>query len=344
MNRLMFLISAIALSSTQLFAKTVVNVAENTFKIEGTGGEKEFYYGFAQGDQLIFNFEEVNGKELKEVEITELPSSSKFMDYKKKKIKNKIITVQRTGIYKFRFSNAVLGDRICKMKIQRIPASDLTKNFNSSVYWKTVQDTTYTPTTERFLVKSDTIAQEIYSGNPQISSQNALNRNKNSQVIDFTLPDNTISWSFYIGTGREGKAEYEKVKSSFIGSAANLISKISNYGPLAALALTGVSYFKQVQGEDNVKYWFLTDANNVALFNAGKIFHQYKKGDVINEASQMKYPLKGKVYLALLNDNTIDPIVVTVKVAAIQVKQEWNTRVKQVMRVINREEPYLKSN
>ena len=58
----------------------------------------------------------------------------------------------------------------------------------------------------------------------------------------------------------------------------------------------------------------------------------------------MKYPLKGKVYLALLNDNTIDPIVVTVKVAAIQVKQEWNTRVKQVMRVINREEPYLKSN
>ena len=56
MNRLMFLISAIALSSTQLFAKTVVNVAENTFKIEGTGGEKEFYYGFAQGDQLIFNF------------------------------------------------------------------------------------------------------------------------------------------------------------------------------------------------------------------------------------------------------------------------------------------------
>ena len=91
MNRLMFLISAIALSSTQLFAKTVVNVAENTFKIEGTGGEKEFYYGFAQGDQLIFNFEEVNGKELKEVEITELPSSSKFMDYKKKKIKNKII-------------------------------------------------------------------------------------------------------------------------------------------------------------------------------------------------------------------------------------------------------------
>ena len=158
------------------------------------------------------------------------------------------------------------------------------------------------------------------------------------------VPDDVGEDGHRVVGGKEGKAEYEKVKSSFIGSAANLISKISNYGPLAALALTGVSYFKQVQGEDNVKYWFLTDANNVALFNAGKTFHQYKKGDVINEASQMKYPLKGKVYLALLNDNTIDPIVVTVKVAAIQVKQEWNTRVKQVMRVINRQEPYLKSN
>jgi hypothetical protein len=341
MNKLL-LILIVGLCSTRLFGQAV-DVAETTLKISALGGEEVFYYGFAEGDKLIFNFEEVNGKELKEIEIVELPSSPKYMDYKTKKIENKILNVTRTGIYKFRLSNSAMSGRICKIKIQRIPASESTKNFNSSVYWRTIQDTTYTPTQERFLVKSDTTAQEIYSSTPQISSQNALNGNKNSQIVDFILPDNTISWSFYIGTGTEGKTEYANARTKFIQSASASISKIPGYGPMAALALTGVSYFDKVQGEDNVKYWFLSDANSAALFNAGQSFMQYKKGDVVNEASQMKMPLKGKVYLALSNDNILDPIVVTIKVTAIQVAQLWDTRTIQVMNVTNRQVAYLKN-
>ena len=84
-------------------------------------GEEIFYYGFAEGDQLIFNFEEVNGKELKEFEIMFMPSKSIFMDYKTKKIENKILTISETGIYKFRFTNAnILSGRVCKFKIQRL--------------------------------------------------------------------------------------------------------------------------------------------------------------------------------------------------------------------------------
>jgi len=48
-------------------------------KIGRLGGEEVFYYGFTEDDQLVFHFEEVNGKELKGLEIIELPSSSKFM-------------------------------------------------------------------------------------------------------------------------------------------------------------------------------------------------------------------------------------------------------------------------
>lgn len=343
MNKIAFLILTVGFFSTRLFGQATVDVAETTLKIDGLGGEEVFYYGFAEGDQLIFNFQEVNGKELKEIEIIELPSSSKFMDYKSSKIENKILNIPRTGIYKFRFSNSAVGGRICKVKIQRIPVSDATKNFNSTVYWRTIQDTTYTPTEEKYLVKSDTTAEEIYSSNPQISSANALNGNRNSQVVDFVLPDNTISWSFYIGTGSEGKTEYDNAIASFTQNAAVAVSKIPGYGPMAALALTGVPYFNEVQGEDNVKYWFLSDANSVALFNAGQPFYQYKMGDVISEASQMKSPLNGKVYLALLNDNTIDPIKVTINVTVIQVSQEWASRIIQVMKVTNRQEPYLKN-
>lgn len=342
MNKLSTFLILILFISANLWGQTPIDVAETTMKINGLGGEEIIYYGFSAGDQLIFNYEEVNGKELKEIEIIEFPSSSKFMDYKSKKIENKVLTITRTGIYKFRFTNTAVGGRICKVKIQRIPENESTKNFNTSVYWRTVTDTTYVPKQEVYLAKSDTIAQEIYSSTPQISSSNALNGNKNLQVIDFMLPTNTISWSFYIGTGKEGKEEYDRARDEFAKTLASSAVQIPYYGPMVALALTGVSYFNKVQGEDNVKYWFISDASNVALFESRQTFMQYKKGDVVNEASQMKMPLSGKVYLGLMNDNTMEPITVIIKVTAIVVNHELKTRTVKEMIVNKREEPYLK--
>ncbi|HLF64240.1 MAG TPA: hypothetical protein VI603_10825 [Saprospiraceae bacterium] len=56
-------------------------IAENTFKVNGVQ-EETFYYGFAAGDQIVFDFEEMKGKGIKELEIVEFPGSSKFLDYK----------------------------------------------------------------------------------------------------------------------------------------------------------------------------------------------------------------------------------------------------------------------
>ncbi len=341
MKKLAMSILALLLSAPMVFGQSIVEVAETTLKVNALG-EEVFYYGFAEGDQLIFSYQELNGKELKELEILEFPSSSKFMDYKTKKIDSKILNISRTGIYQFRLTNSALSGRVCKIKIQRIPGSDLTKNFNSSVYWKGIQDTTFTAREERYLVRSDTTIHEVYSSNPQISSQTALNGNKNHQVVDFELPNNTVAWSFYIGTGNAGSTEYDNARSKFI-SAASSLSKIAGYGPLAALALTGVSYFNKIQGDDNVKYWFLNDMRSVNLFSTGQAFFQYKKGDVINEASRMTSPLQGKIYLGLLNDNTVEPIKVIIRVAAVQVVQQWALRTVQDMRVANRQEPYLKN-
>ena len=147
-KRINSLIIGILLISNFSHSQTTIDVVESTLKI-GALGEEVFYYGFAEGDKIIFNFEELKGKELKEIEIIELPSSSKFMDYKSVSIKNKELTVQKTGIYKFRFSNSAVAGRICKYKIQRIPASEVTANFNTSVYWKTNYDTTYYTVEER---------------------------------------------------------------------------------------------------------------------------------------------------------------------------------------------------
>jgi hypothetical protein len=318
----------------------VIDVSEITVKITSLD-EHIFYCGFAEGDKMIFNFEEVDGKELKEIEITEMPTSSKFMDYKAVKISDKIINIQKKGIYKFRFYNSSLGKRICKIKIQRVPISDSTIKFNSNVYWKTIRDTTYTPTLEKYIEKIEKTATDVYTANPQISSTSALNGNKNYQIVNFDLPSNTVAWSFYIGTGNEGKAEFQNTQSSFAEQAASNFSKLSTYGPMAALAITGISYFSKIQGGDNVKYWFLNDLNSAQLFEAGEQFYTYKSGDILSEAAQMKTPLTGKIYLAIMNDNSIEPIALTIKVTAIQQIEYWKTRTIQLMNVAERQEPYL---
>ena len=137
-----------------LAQQPAVLIAENTLKIPAFG-EETFYYGFAEGDQLIFSFEEQKGKELKEVEIIELPGASRFMDHKTKKIEQKIIQVHQTGVYKFRFTNSALVGRICKFKVERVPASELSKSFNPTVFWKTIYDSIQRKEIERFLVKKE---------------------------------------------------------------------------------------------------------------------------------------------------------------------------------------------
>lgn len=323
-------------------AQTPVDVAESTLKI-GALSEEVFYYGFAGGDQLVFSFEEVNGKELKEIEIIEMPGSSKFMDYKTKKIMPKIFAVTQTGIYKFRFANSALTGRICRFKIQRIPAGEQTRNFNTSVYWRTRYDTSYTTVDERYLVRSDTAAVMVVDQTAKVSSTNALNGNSNKTVVDIILPEGTISWSYYIGVGREGREAYDAAKSKALMGAAGVAARIPGYGTMAALALYGVNYFNKVQGEDNVKYWFVSGWDNVLAFKADNTFYQYKQGDVINDASQMKSPVRGTTYLALANDNIMEPIDVLVKVTAITVKQQWDTRQVQKLNVSSREEAYLKN-
>ncbi len=319
-----------------------IEVADSTLKIGGLG-EEVFYYGFAEGDQIVFSFEEVNGKELKEIEIVELPSNSKFMDYKTKKIENKTIQVTKTGIYKFRFSNSAIGGRICKFKIQRIPANEMTQNFNTAVYWKTLYDTTYTPVQERYLISRDTAFTMLTEQVAKVSSTNAINGNSNKTIVDVTLPEGTISWSYYIGTGSEGKRAYEDAKNKCLTASAGAVAKIPGWGPLAALALHGTSYFNKVQGEDNVKYYFITNWDNVLLFQQGQPFYQYKQGDVVNDYSRIDSPLKGKIYLGLENDNVVDPIDVTVKINAVSVAEQWGVRMVQKMNVSSREEPYLKN-
>jgi len=280
---------------------------------------------------------------LNEIEISELPSSVKFMDYKVRKIQEKKIYITRTGIYKFRLVNPERSARICKIKIQRIPASISTQDFNPSVYWHTVQDTTYIPTQEKYLMKRDTTAQTLVERVTKIGTSNVFDNKLNKDVIDFMLPAGTVSWSYYIGVGTEGQKAFVKAKRGFFNTAASVASHIPGYGTMAALALYGFNAFSMIQGEDNVRFWFMNDETSASMFKLGKKFRNFKQGDVLNDAAQMKTPVSGKIHLGLLNDNLVEPINVTVSVTAIVVTERNSVRNNKFMKIVSREEAYLKN-
>jgi hypothetical protein len=339
MNKMTFLILTFGLFSTSLFGQTTVDVVENTLRVGGLS-EEVLYYGFAEGDKLIFSFEEVNGKELKELEIIELPSSSKFMDYKTKKIENKTINITRTGVYKFRLSNAAIGGRICKVKIQRIPASDATKNFNSSVYWKTVYDTSYTTEQEKYLIRADTTISNLTDHVTKVHSKN--NADGNKTTFNFNLPTNTVAWSYYIGVEQAGLQAYESAVNQLSSKAGPLVSKIPNYSPLAALALGSTSYLKAIQSAEDIDY-YIVDGNNVNSFSAELQFSYIKKGKVFNDFSRMLSPLKGSYHFCFENDNVITGVSVAVKITAIIVTEQFGQRPIQKRHILSQQEAYLKN-
>ena len=320
-----------------LLCQAPVDVAENTVKISAFG-EEVFYYGFAEGDQLIFNFEELDGKELKEIEITELPSSFKFMEYKTRKIENKNMAVSQTGIYKFRFANGGIIGRVCKIKIQRIPA-DSTKKFNSSVYWKTVQDTTYTTEPEEYLVRADTVLSNITDQYIKVHSRwNWSNTRKN--YFYFTLPNNTIAWSYYIGVNRKGQEIYEAAAEKIRAETAP-VSNITGYSPLGALIYGRESYLLHLPSGEDVDF-SMSDGNFASTFLSVPAYYVNKR-KVITDFSRMTNPKKGKLRLGLHNNNLVIPVNVVVKITTLSLFHEWGTRSVQKMHIAKKQEAYLRN-
>lgn len=321
----------------QLHGQTAVTVAESTLKV-GLMGEEIFYFGFAEGDKLIFNFEETNGKELKEVELVELPSSSKFMELKTKKLE-KTIVVTRTAIYKFRFTNSAIGVRLCKYKIQRIPASTATQNFDYNVYWRTGYDTTYTTETEEFLSNSDTIITNFQDRTTKILSTASAPGNKG--CFNFVLPDNTVSWSFYLSVDAAGQQVYAEAAKKFTASTNYLVKKFPNHSPLLALALGHESYLSRTENSATIDYWVM-EGDNANLFLNAAQFRYMKKGKVNNEFSKMDLR-KGALNFCFSNNNPSEPVSVTVKITAVQVNQFIDSRQVKRMSVVPKKEMYLKN-
>lgn len=72
----------------QVFGQERIMVSEGSIKIAGLG-EENLYFAFASGDKIVFSFSETSGKEIKEVEILEYPSSSRIPNSKSAPLQRK---------------------------------------------------------------------------------------------------------------------------------------------------------------------------------------------------------------------------------------------------------------
>lgn len=319
------------------YCQTPIDVTDQTLKI---GGMKEelLYFGFAEGDQIVLSFSEIEGKELKEIEVVEYPSNSKFTDFKTAKIDSKTLTVNRTAVYQFRFSNGAVGGRICKIRIQRVPANDQTKNFNTNITWTTRQDTTwntytrdvlvgydttYRPVTKKEIVKTEQKEELLLDKNQRVHT--ALNSAGDKSFVFFTLPATTIepyktskviAWAYWIGVGQEASKAWQQNAASIVHLSEEIAAVYTT--PLGALAVGAITGLLIPTSGDDV-YYALTDQSNKDLFMANQVYSVWDKGSGMGGYKQLVDPsrCKGTYFITLYNDNYKDPIDVTIKVTAI---------------------------
>ena len=323
------------------YGQESVEVCDKTIKVSALS-EEIFYYGFADGDKIVFSLEEINGKEIKEVEIAEYPQSIKFSDFKTKKIVNKQITVSKKNVYKFRIYNASLGSRLCKIKVQRIPSNENTKNFNTTVNWIEKQETTYNiytkevivgyetkyeTKTRKELVKIDTIFTQLFDKNLRVHSEMAVGKTQYTYAT-VELPANSyfpnqinpykttevISWSYWLGVGQKSKEEYDRTNQNF-KSGINTIGALTGNKALAALAVTGISMFANANIGDNVNFKFY------GLQNGKEIIIDY--GNVISASGRNDKITQGSFSVQLFNDNFKDGIDISLKMIVMQIQKTW---------------------
>ena len=334
---LLFLLKAISVYNQE----TPIHITTETVKLS-FDQTKEIYYSFTKGDEIIFDFEMIKGKHLKELEIVSLPNQTLFSEYKVTRLNNKGITIKNKGVYKFRFYNSSLTNRIFKYSIKRVPISPKTKNFNTNWKWKTIRDTTYTryqedslvgyipkiiKKTKKQLVKIDTIFTNLLSKSERVHSETAIGKSQYS-LINVYLPKNkyipnaqhpyesieVIAWSHWLGVGQQAKQDYNAVNDN-ISEGLNILGVVTGYEALSKLAITGISLFSNTNLGDNVHYKFMTQKNDDT--------YVFNNGNGTSDSGRNIELLQGGFTIELYNDNFTKGIDVDIKIIVAQIHKVW---------------------
>lgn len=337
MKKVLFIVASLCMMTFAGFTQTPVTVCDQTLKIGGAG-EENLYYGFAEGDQIVFDFE--SDKELKEIQVFELVeknSSQKYSNFKSVNAKTTIYVPEK-AVYQFRFKNGAIGGRVCHVKIQRIPESEATQRFNTTARTKILYDTTYTHYTEDSLVGYKTIYyQETKKELLSTNYQNKKLFDETPIIHSKTSSEGQYSW-FTISMPQNVNETYreQKVIDCYIilglgtaaikqlaSAAADVTEALASVpGPQQAYTVTAAATAKAVSAisattNDDIKYTLYRVSNGQNYI--------IKDETGFSSAAEYHFPdqyLQGLYKIRFYNDNIFDALEIKFTCyAVIEVKE-----------------------
>ena len=293
----------------------------------------EFYYAFAKGDKLFFNLYDINAPDIVEGKITEYPS---IVVLKRQKLQinfNFKNELKKKSIYRFTIFNTGKTELICKLKIQRIPSSSKTKDFLTNVIWKdkmdttyktiaqaskTIYDTTITSHKSKVLVKTERTEKMLID--KKVKLGNAGKKDSTDKaVMLLQLPNNIntklltrelVTWSYWIGTGKESEEAYSINEESF--------KKIKSVykTPLAAYSVGEMNELKIPKKGDVIEYYFINNGKDADAFMINKEFGYVDKGKAVAGfgSSNIK---QGNFFICFKNINIDKEVEAAVKIDAV---------------------------
>ncbi|NQV76765.1 MAG: hypothetical protein HQ490_00215 [Lutibacter sp.] len=287
-------------------------------------------YRFAQGDKVDVLLKQKKKQKIKSFRVFLYPD---FEKYSVADFKNDIdysFIVPSTGVYKFVIvgGNCFCSKRYVNIKIDRQAISDSLENFNTDVSFREVTDTIVSFESQQFIIKSDTSIVEILDTEIKVSSQNAINGNKNRAATTIDLPRDVAMWSYYIGVGQPASKGYDDAIHKNLNTTATTLAATN---PWYSLMVLGIDKFVRINAGENVKYKISTFPTASEQFlRTGYYpmdnFSLLKQNDAITDASKMSKPLQGKVHFLFSNDNMVFPIQLRLVVNCLVVHHEYETR------------------
>jgi hypothetical protein len=295
-----------------LGAQQTAQVADQTFKVDGV---HEFYYAFAEGDQVELMVQLIAGRRLKTVEIIGLPDNTLFRSYELDTALTKSVAIPSTGAYLLRITEQGLGKKICRFTLARSGQARI----DTRIQW----DMKEQPNWQVFKRSIQTgVKTEIYSLSGQVmvpASNMGIKNNRTS--YRFELPTNTTRWAYRIGVSQDVQAARQRDATQFndlVRKGATKVMAASPETALAAFALGMAVQLTTSTGSEDIEY-ALVDTPNLRKFLDGESKYDAHiwQGSISVDAQRRYAPLAGTYGFALKNNNYLDDVNVSIDIEAI---------------------------
>lgn len=213
-----------------------------------------------------------------------------------------------------------------------IKSNQILAQFDPDVKWKTIYDTLYKEIEIEKIVDIDTIYEEITISQIKVHTVGSF-LSENETCVPFTLPKNTIKWSYYFEVDQSGQSAYEQ-GSSALAQSIKAINQFTK-NPMAYFLATGFQFIPQLSGAEDVEFELLTPEDAKKFRSDAPRMAKMDFGTNVNTWKRFDTPVSGSYVLCFENANLLLPVIVDVRIDALIIEEHKVKEKKVVIDKIN---------